>query len=320
MTFNLNDIESLCASSISFTSLKNLAPIIFDALPCPIFIKNNEARFIFINKSYENHFGVKKEDILGKTVMNLEYLEMEARVKYHHEDMYGIRNTISKYHELDYTFIDGLLHHCMYWSCGFYDKESNARGLVGFIVDISSKEKSHKNLNEKLEELTSAYGKLEDLAIRDPLTGLKHRRGFTEYIIALSELEGKRLSFCLILIDIDFFKKVNDTFGHSSGDEVLKNFVGVLLHICREKDSAYRWGGEEFLVILPNTSLAGARRASERLRTCLNETSMLDCGHKITVSGGIVEYRKNETIESLIKRADLALYEAKSEGRDRFIF
>ena len=292
---------------------------IFDAFPCPIFIKDDNVRFVFINKAYENFFGVTNNEILGKTVLELEYLIAKDRMEYHAEDLEVVANVVSRHHEFDYTAFDKKVHHCLYWSCGFYNEDQNMRGLIGFIIDISRREKAEKDLFKKVQELSDAYFKLEDMSVTDHLTGLKNRRGFTERIMGLITNKKKNSPFCLVMFDIDFFKKVNDNFGHDSGDKVLKEFASLLNKVFRQKDYIFRWGGEEFIVLLGEVELSNAFNVAERLRVQMKGLDILNNGHQITVSGGLAQYIDGEAVEVLLKRLDEALYAAKATGRDRIV-
>ena len=297
----------------------SLFTTIFDAFPCPIFIKDHNLKFVFINKAYENFFGITNNELHGKTVLDLEYLSVKDRMEYHTEDVEVVNNITSKHHEFDYTAADKKIHHCLYWSCGFYNEKKNMRGLIGFIIDISRREKAEKDLFKKVQDLTDAYFKLEDMSVTDHLTGLKNRRGFTERIMGLIANKTESSPFCLVMFDIDFFKKVNDNFGHDSGDDVLKEFAVLLNKVFRQKDYIFRWGGEEFIVLLGNIELKNAFNVAERLRVQMRGLDILGNGHQITVSGGLVQYNDGEAVDALLKRLDEALYSAKATGRDRIV-
>ena len=159
--------------------------------------------------------------------------------------------------------------------------------------------------------------KIEILALIDPLTGLANRNKF--YLLANHELDrssryGDNLS--LAVLDIDRFKKINDTYGHPIGDSVLKNIANTICTTLRKSDISVRWGGEEFLFLMPGTSLAESRVISERLRSNIEKGSYHEFANA-TASIGITEYIKGDSLETMIKRADDALYDAKATGRNR---
>lgn len=181
-----------------------------------------------------------------------------------------------------------------------------------------------KMLNENLALEVDARKRTEEelriMANRDALTRANNRRRFLEFLeteIKKSKMTNKALS--LMMLDIDNFKSVNDQFGHVVGDQVLCHFVTVVLSGIREIDVFGRLGGEEFGVILPETSGEGAVIVAERLRSMVeNQEFVLSTGSiKVTVSIGVAELKAEESRKQLIVRADTAMYVAKQNGRNR---
>ena len=171
-------------------------------------------------------------------------------------------------------------------------------------------------------KLEQALGTINELAIRDELTGVHNRR----YLMGLIEKEKERAdrngrAFCLCLLDIDFFKRVNDTYGHSAGDAVLRAVARTVEAQVRGSDCFGRYGGEEFLLMLPETPAADALVLTERVREAIEKLRCLEAGSEIalTVSIGVAEYRMGEAIGLSVGRADEALYLAKSSGRNRVV-
>jgi diguanylate cyclase (GGDEF)-like protein len=163
-------------------------------------------------------------------------------------------------------------------------------------------------------DLTAAY---ERLAITDRLTGLANRRGAEQ--VARREIVRVRrfaapLSFAIF--DIDHFKQVNDVHGHAVGDQVLIKIAKTIAGQLRETDLAARWGGEEFLVVLPNTPLDGAQGCADRIRRAVAALAM-PTGGTVTVSGGVAQLQPAESLDEVIARADAQLYKAKAGGRNR---
>ena len=160
---------------------------------------------------------------------------------------------------------------------------------------------------------------LELLAYTDPLTSAYNRR----YFLSAARKEILRSaryghSLTLLMVDIDHFKSVNDTYGHDIGDEALKVTVTTLLKALRSEDILGRFGGEEFIVLLPETNAVGAELIAQRIRQGVSEI-IINTGQEtvsFTVSIGVSEFQDNETIEALQKRADEALYKAKENGRN----
>ncbi|OLP17955.1 hypothetical protein BST81_12950 [Leptolyngbya sp. 'hensonii'] len=159
------------------------------------------------------------------------------------------------------------------------------------------------------------------LAITDPLTQVANRRHF----YALGEQEIRRscrygTSFSLLLIDLDHFKQINDTYGHGLGDEVLKATISAITHKLRKIDLVGRLGGDEFAIILPETSAAGGMAVAERLCHAITAVSLEHQSQsiKLSVSIGLTTYQiGDEKLEMILERADRALYEAKRQGRNR---
>lgn len=176
---------------------------------------------------------------------------------------------------------------------------------------------AERALHRRNRELEEARAHLARLAARDPLTGLGNRRLLDETLeraTSYSRRHGQ--SLCVVTVDLDHFKSVNDQHGHAVGDRVLVAFSRLLDAATRCEDVAARAGGEEFVLVLPGTPLAGGRVVAERLR---ERTEALDLGlpAPVTASFGLAEYRAGDTPSSLLQRADEALYAAKRAGRNR---
>ncbi|MBD9648385.1 PleD family two-component system response regulator [Ensifer sp. ENS09] len=179
-----------------------------------------------------------------------------------------------------------------------------------------------KHCNDRLR---SSVQQTIELAVTDGLTGLHNRRYFDTHLKLLMDraaARGRPLSICMT--DIDRFKQVNDTYGHDVGDEVLREFANRIRTTVRGADLACRFGGEEFIVVMPDTSAEMAAGVAERLRTIIESLPFAipqaDGPLKVTASMGIATLRPgNDTAEALLKRADTALYQAKHEGRNRVV-
>ncbi|NPB05680.1 MAG: GGDEF domain-containing protein [Aquificae bacterium] len=161
--------------------------------------------------------------------------------------------------------------------------------------------------------------KLEFRAYYDSLTGVLNRGAVLE-IFQLFSKERYMYPMSVVLFDIDDFKKINDTYGHAVGDEVLRKVAEEVKRHLRRSDIFARWGGEEFLVLLPETDLEGAKAVAEKIRQTLKSLRIPSLkGREITASFGVTEIREGETLHEAIIRADRALYEAKRSGKDRVV-
>lgn len=169
-------------------------------------------------------------------------------------------------------------------------------------------------------ELEGALQRIQALAVTDELTGLANRRAIGERLMHEWHVHQRNgLPLSLALLDLDYFKSVNDQYGHSSGDRALSLFARAAQAPLRAQDALGRWGGEEFLLVLPNTPGPQAEVGLARLRAAVAAASFADAapGLQVTFSAGIVTVAPNETVERALDRCDRALYRAKSQGRDR---
>ena len=166
--------------------------------------------------------------------------------------------------------------------------------------------------------LAESKRELAEFAFIDPLTGVNNRRQvFHELERELSRMRrGNGKALCLAMVDLDYFKEVNDEFGHLVGDGCLQRVAEQMKTSLRLTDIIGRYGGEEFLAVMPDTDLAGAQIGLERLREAITQIADLPQGSKLTVSIGVTQFREDDTTESLLQRCDEALYEAKSDGRN----
>ncbi len=170
---------------------------------------------------------------------------------------------------------------------------------------------------ERTRQLEEKNRELERAAISDQLTGLVNRRKLDE-ILATEIKRSKRYgnAFGVIMLDIDHFKAVNDTHGHQIGDQVLQLFAEQLKQGVREVDVPGRWGGEEFLIVCPETEKEGLVSLAEQLRSGVQSREVSGVGPK-TASFGVTLFKEDDTVETLVGRADKALYQAKANGRNR---
>lgn len=192
-----------------------------------------------------------------------------------------------------------------------YDLEGKPLFLAGIVFDITEKKRNEEHLKKENTILA-------EQSTTDSLTGLKNHRTSIEHLrsaLQISRYTGKPLS--LAMLDLDFFKKVNDAHDHLAGDAVLVETASIIKRTIRDSDLAGRYGGEEFILIFENAPLSTAREICERIRAGV-ESAVFDKGITITISGGVCEYR-GESITEFIESADENLYEAKRAGRNRIV-
>jgi diguanylate cyclase (GGDEF)-like protein len=180
----------------------------------------------------------------------------------------------------------------------------------------------YKTVQEKTIELQRANEQLTLLTTLDPLTQVYNRRGFTDAIgKEFSKYKRNNELFSIILLDIDFFKCINDNYGHEAGDMVLVKFASLLQKSARNYDVIARWGGEEFIVLLPNTQLKDAINIANKYRELVqkNEFRVSNAILRVSLTAGVANIENSISIDECIKRADSLLYEGKSLGRDQVL-
>ncbi|MBI5334036.1 MAG: GGDEF domain-containing protein [Burkholderiales bacterium] len=201
--------------------------------------------------------------------------------------------------------------------------------LAGFVIGALTLNAMHfgrvrLQLKAQRAELTEAVGRVQDLVIHDPLTGLLNRQRMQALLqeeATRQDRSGQPLT--VALIDLDFFKRINDTQGHAAGDAVLCGFADLARARLRETDAVARWGGEEFLVLLRETDIqAPALTALDRLREQLRERALVPGAPqwRLDFSAGVAARRPGESLSALLERADRALYAAKAAGRGCTVF
>ncbi|WP_417333598.1 diguanylate cyclase [Halarcobacter sp.] len=198
------------------------------------------------------------------------------------------------------------------------NKDGEDRVFTINIDDYEQKGEHYVISFTDITELKEKSNLLEYQANHDQLTGLFNRQKFNE--IFKKEIKREKRynnNLSLIIFDIDNFKNFNDDFGHNVGDEVLKIISKVLLENIREHDSVARWGGEEFLVLLPQTDELGAKNVAEKIRKAIESYKRDDIPRQITASFGVTRFKKDDNETSILKKADDALYKAKKEGKNR---
>jgi diguanylate cyclase (GGDEF)-like protein len=203
---------------------------------------------------------------------------------------------------------------------GFTEKEEIL--LLNQDLSNAGRELHRKNaglvrLNQQLKE---ANDKILELTRTDALTQVANRRFLEERLAEMAGLAGRTgHPLSLVMADLDHFKHVNDTFGHEAGDRVLVGFARYVKNSIRVSDLVARFGGEEFVILLPETAAPQARAMAERIRKALATMDLLDGRHFVTASFGVSQFRPQDETPEFIKRADEALYRAKQGGRNRVV-
>ncbi|HWE75210.1 MAG TPA: GGDEF domain-containing protein [Stellaceae bacterium] len=214
---------------------------------------------------------------------------------------------------------------------GRSSQAEQVRALVGELVHETKSmaqrnallEKRLNRIGGEVHELRENLKTVSRDALTDSLTGIPNRKFFDECLSeAAREATAKNQPLSLVIADIDHFKRLNDTFGHQTGDQVLRDVAQTLARAVKGQDTAARFGGEEFGIILPRTNLDRAAIVAEHMRQAilrqhLGGSPSRDGDQHVTLSFGVAEYRLRENLDELIGRADAALYRAKRTGRNR---
>ncbi|MDK2971663.1 MAG: hypothetical protein PWP23_1418 [Candidatus Sumerlaeota bacterium] len=279
---------------------------LLDAVPIPVFVKDYEGYYLACNNEYTKVVGLPEHEIIGKTLFDIWKGEPAVLYKRMDDELYE-KGTVQQY-EAPVQYADGARREVIFQKAVFKDPEGGKAGIVGAMLDITER----KNLERELGRL----------ATTDALTGVMNRRHFIE----LAEKELARVKryggdAALLILDLDHFKKINDTYGHSTGDEALKFVSNTCVASLREGDLFGRLGGEEFAVLLPQTPPLRGIEVAERLRKALSTTAFHPEGgkpHLLTVSIGVAALLPSDkNIDTVIERADVAMYRAKDNGRNR---
>lgn len=201
---------------------------------------------------------------------------------------------------------------------GEYDVADMER-LNAQVIELNEKLAfAQRNLARANRKLQASEAQLINMSLTDPLTGLANRRRLMEFL--QNELERNRRyqePFSVIMADIDFFKKVNDSFGHDMGDKVLTGFASLMKDSIRSVDLVARLGGEEFIIVMQNTSLEEATAKAEKLRAKTEQLDFDGMPHGITASFGVADFLGSSDVSTLLKHVDEAVYASKHGGRNR---
>ena len=276
---------------------RDLGETVLEELPAIFFLLDAGGRPIRWNRNLETVIGIPPDGIGAHRA--IEYVDPA--------DQHRVSATMKKILNEGSGDVEAGLLSCHGWPIPYYFTGSrvelaNEVFLVGFGVDLSER----RRLELELERQAS----------HDRLTGLYNRWKFEEAL----NLETERArrygtEFSLVMFDIDWFKEVNDTYGHDVGDAVLRKMAAVVGQQIRRTDILARWGGEEFMILLSETGLDHATRLAEATRIRVAQADFPGPG-RLTISLGVTEYLRGETISTLLKRVDNAMYQAKQRGRD----
>jgi len=283
-------------------------------------VKGLDGRYQLANKAMEALTGRRAEEIAGLTDFDLFPAEIAAEIAAC--DRQIADGAPAARLELDLS-PGGLPLRCLWLTFPVLGMDGAVLSIGTVMIDVSRQEavselrQSLHRLQQTNQELQKTLVELDRLASTDKLTGAWNRRRLADAVA--NEMERLRRydhPLSLLMIDIDFFKKINDQHGHGTGDQVLERLAAVLQGNLRATDSLTRWGGEEFIVLCPNTTLSTVAMLAERLRQRIAGASFPAVG-SITASVGVAECLAGEDWDHWLRRADSALYRAKACGRNQ---
>ena len=258
----------------------------------------NNGQIVDANQAATRFYGYTRDEMCTKHTWEINAMGLDVLPVMHEiSRLPGGHKPLTFVHKL----ADGNLRHVQTYAGPV--ELNGVRLMLCIIHDITEQ--------KRLEQ------ELEHAALRDPLTGLGNRRQFMQLVEnARTQNPQRTHNFSLMLVDADHFKAINDEHGHNTGDDALIMLARTLETGIRESDTVFRWGGEEFLILLPLTPLEGAMHVAEDLREAVQQLSRPGLP-ALTVSVGVAQYEAGEDFTSLFKRVDDALYRAKTSGRNQ---
>ncbi|RTR38714.1 sensor domain-containing diguanylate cyclase [Shewanella canadensis] len=300
----MNMDSSLDSDLISYLSDNSpMLQYLIDTLPVPIFYKDRDGNYLGCNKAFEDFIKIERRKLIGRSAFEL--FDRELAEIYHSADQALFENPGVQNYESVVRSTQGDERYVKFHKTSFVDNNNEVAGLIGVIFDITAQ----KRLESKLIEQ----------ATYDDLTGLYNRREGLHRMGELYELTRRnKMHLAVLMLDVDHFKRVNDQYGHQIGDQALQFIADSLRQTSRQSDILVRYGGEEFLLFLPDVAEGDAVTFAERYRKMLAAKAMrLSKSQQLhlTVSIGISCYRR-QSLTDLIHEADIALYEAKSRDRN----
>ncbi len=294
---------------------KRVIDLILDHVPVSIYLKDRAGRLRYYNRALADRFRIDRSTWLGKTNYDIWPREIADALKVTEDKVFETGQPNIGFASVPEP--DGSTSHFKTFETRCISVDDQPM-LAGSAIDLTEQIRREEELRRVRDELQDANGKLSSLALTDSLTGLWNRRAFNARLETdmIASHRNKR-SLSLLLLDVDYFKSINDRFGHPYGDLVLRELAAILNTCKRAEDVAARFGGEEFAILLPETGIPAARHLAERILKAMR-THAWD-KTPVTVSIGVAMCQPNCVSDTLIDEADSALYRAKRGGRDRVV-
>lgn len=283
---------------------------------------NTDYVFTFVSPNVKKMTGYEVEEVVGRKIPD--FLVKESRNYFFDQVNQHVNKRINGdagevvLHDVQFICKNGLVKWLQVSANPMFE-EGIFAGYIGTTRDIMEKKEHERQLSKYVQELKIVNAELERMATTDILTGAYNRRKFEDDLDSIIKKKEKHdIQFSLIFFDIDNFKNINDLFGHKIGDLVLQRISKLVLENIRTTDRLFRWGGEEFIIILYGSNLENARNVAGKIRNIIeNEDFGLET--KITISLGVGEYIADESADQIVARIDKVLYQAKIQGRNRVV-
>ena len=286
--------------SIEDMNRAKLFASIVDQVDQMIMITSSIGKIVYYNEAFSQKYGFSEKELIGKNVNTLKSGKMPR--SFYNELWANLMQSKSFHGEFINKHKDGRL----FFEAKTITPLKDTNGDNNFFVSIA----------QDITHLMQQKNRYKQKAYTDKLTGLSNRLHIDEVFEQKFHLfKDNSKAFSIILLDIDHFKQVNDTYGHERGDEVLQKLSKILVNNLRKDDLVARWGGEEFLVML-DVSIDEASITAEKLRQSVYDNLMIE-GQNVTVSLGVSEVQEDDSKESLFRKVDSLLYMSKKEGRNR---
>lgn len=296
--------------------------------PLAVVIFSKEGKIEYVNQAFTQTSGFSLMEMETKSVLEVSKKLLSQPVY----DEFWAKILSGKPYSGEYLAMrkSGVPYHAQSTVSPIFDIDGQITHFAAVIEDISARKqaelslrKAHSDLQEKLTEITELKNRLQEQTVRDPLTNIHNRRYFNEIIEReISRAERNKDCLSLIILDIDHFKTVNDTYGHLAGDDVLIKMANFLVDNVRKMDYVCRYGGEEFVIVMPGACAQDAFQRAETLRNGFATYVINIDKQRFNLSGsfGICTYPQlAQNVDQLISRADIALYVAKRSGRNQSV-
>lgn len=294
-------------------ALENIQDIVWELDPC--------LNFTFVSPNAKLLSGYEDSEMIGYSLMD--FLSSESRER-----------IITQWKEIQQERVSGGLKKIVFYDAEFIRKdgtvlwyevsvkpvfnEKKFTGYIGTSRDVSEKKAHELEIKKYIAELEYTNKKLDEMATFDMLTGAYNRRKFEEYIaLSVQKTQKDGEPFSIIMFDIDCFKKINDVFGHKMGDFILQEVSFVVNGVLQKEDKLFRWGGDEFIVLMQETNLEQACNAAERIRKVIEKYDFGKENEGISISLGVGEFKPCDNMDQFVSDVDKALLNAKSKGKNR---